>query len=88
MMKLRRITIAIVAAVVVIFAWHAWRPFSAGPSVDEISAAIDVKATDARCTAARQNSGYWCSYSFHIGPRTFTGRRKFSEIKGRWWAVE
>jgi hypothetical protein len=86
-MKLRRITIGIVAAIVVMFIWHAWRPFSTGPSVDEISAALDVKATDAHCTEARQNSDYWCSYSFHIGSRAFTGRRKFSRIKDRWWAV-
>nr|WP_200985194.1 hypothetical protein [Rhizobium rhizogenes]QCL10028.1 hypothetical protein pC5.8d_725 [Rhizobium rhizogenes] len=86
-MKLR-ITIGIVAAIVVMFIWHAWRPFSVGPSVDEISAAMNVKARDSHCSKAIEGSGYWCSYSFNNGSRSFTGRRRFAEIKGQWWAVE
>nr|QCL10577.1 hypothetical protein pC6.5d_684 [Rhizobium rhizogenes] len=82
------VAIGAVTMVGALFLLKEFNPFISGPSAGQIATMMDIPIKDSSCRAAKSAPGYWCRYTSETGSHEFTGRRRFQEMDGRWYAVE
>lgn len=83
-----RVAIGAVTVVGAILLLKAFNPFISGPSTGQIATMMNIPIKSSSCRAAKSAPGYWCRYISETGSHEFTGRRRFQEKDGKWYAVE